>query len=181
MDKQDLKNIIECFLFVTNEPIPIDRIARFFNVKEKPVKDIIYELKEEYNENNRGLLLIEVANGFQVATKPQYGKWVRNFFRLPKKIKLTKPTIETLSIIAFNQPIVKAEIEDIRGVEVRMILANLLEHDLIKIVGRKETIGRPLLYGTTDKFLKAFGLKDLSMLPKIEEIEEIFDDFGATA
>lgn len=180
MEKQELKNIMECLFFVTCDPVPLEKIARFFNLKKKLVRDIIYEIKEEYDRNDRGLLLIEVANGFQIATKPQYGKWIKDFFRLPKKIKLTKPTLETLSIIAFNQPIARAEIENIRGVEVRMILANLLEHDLIKIAGRKEAIGRPLLYGTTDKFLKTFGLKDLSMLPKIEEIKEIFDDSGAT-
>lgn len=181
MDKEDLKNIIECLLFVANDPISLEKFTRFFNLKKKFVEDIIYELKEEYNENKGGLLLTEVANGFQIATKPQYGKWVKDFFRLPKKIKLTKPTLETLSIIAFNQPITRAEIEDIRGVEVKMILSNLLEHDLVKIVGRKELIGRPLLYGTTDKFLKIFGLKDLSALPKIEEIKEIFDGMGTVA
>jgi segregation and condensation protein B len=181
MDKREIKNILECLLYITNEPISVKKIASFLNIENKKLWKIIEEIKEEYSEDNHGIMLIEVAKKIQMATKPQYGRWVKDFFKLPKKIKFTKATLETLSIIAFKQPISRVEIEDIRGVGVKTILINLLSHDLIKIVGRKEGIGRPLLYGTTDKFLKTFGLKDLSMLPKVEEMKEFIDESNPVA
>ncbi|MFN3135192.1 MAG: SMC-Scp complex subunit ScpB, partial [Candidatus Kryptonium sp.] len=145
-------------------------------INEDDIKNIIAELNQKYAEQGCAFRVIEIAEGYQFATLPEFAKWVGRLFKEKNKRKLSQPALETLAIIAYKQPISKPEIESIRGVNVDHIIKTLLEKKLITIVGRAETIGRPLLYGTTKEFLKYFGLKSLSELPKPLEIEEIMKE-----
>jgi segregation and condensation protein B len=136
---------------------------------------MILSLKEEYDSQARGFQIVEVAGGFQIATRPQFAPYILKLNRHKRKNPLSIPALETLAIIAYKQPITRAEIEAIRGVDSSGVLHNLLELGLIKIAGRKEVVGHPPLYGTTEEFLKVFGLRQLADLPSIREIREMFE------
>ncbi len=167
-----LAGMIETLLFITDRPLSLKRIGEI--VKEKnPAKleNAIKELEENLNIRNSALRIFEIAGGFQMATKPEYAAIVRKLFADKMTLKLSKAAHETLSIIAYRQPLTRAEIETIRGVDVIAALETLLEKKLIRVAGRKETIGRPLMYETTPEFLKHFGLKHLEELPPIEQFE----------
>jgi segregation and condensation protein B len=131
------------------------------------------ELRNEYDEQARGFRLVEIAEGWQLLTRPQYAAVIRRLHRIKSTNRLTRPALETLAIVAYKQPLTKAEIESIRGVGSDGVMQNLLERRLVRTVGRKDAVGRPLLYGTTREFLQAFGLKDLSELPKLTELKEL--------
>ena len=147
------------------------RIAEILEVDQENVKLLLAQLIQDMNQQERGLTIIEVAGGYQLCTKPHLAGFLEKLVQI-KENKLSIPALETLSIIAFKQPITKQEIEAIRGVRVDKVLANLLERNLIKELGRKEAIGRPIIYGTTEVFLKCFGLKSLEDLPELPELEE---------
>jgi segregation and condensation protein B len=128
------------------------------------------DLMKEYRERNAGLLIVEIANGYQMVTNSEYADWVRKFKSTQVSSKLSMPALETLAIIAYRQPIIRAEVEQIRGVNSDSAIKTLYEKRLIKIMGRKEAPGRPFLYGTTREFLQYFGLKDLTELPTLKDL-----------
>lgn len=167
----NLKGNLEALLFVNGDPLSLKRIAEILEVDQENVKLLLAQLIQDMNQQERGLTIIEVADGYQLCTKPHLAGFLEKLVQI-KENKLSIPALETLSIIAFKQPITKQEIEAIRGVRVDKVLANLLERNLIKELGRKEAIGRPIIYGTTEVFLKCFGLKSLEDLPELPELEE---------
>ena len=167
----NLKGNLEALLFVNGDPLSLKRIAEILEVDQANVKLLLAQLIQDMNQQERGLTIIEVAGGYQLCTKPHLAGFLEKLVQI-KENKLSIPALETLSIIAFKQPITKQEIEAIRGVRVDKVLANLLERNLIKELGRKEAIGRPIIYGTTEVFLKCFGLKSLEDLPELPELEE---------
>ena len=167
----NLKGNLEALLFVNGDPLSLKRIAEILEVDQENVKLLLAQLIQDMNQQERGLTIIEVAGGYQLCTKPHLAGFLEKLVQI-KENKLSIPALETLSIIAFKQPITKQELEAIRGVRVDKVLANLLERNLIKELGRKEAIGRPIIYGTTEVFLKCFGLKSLEDLPELPELEE---------
>lgn len=171
----DLKNIVESLLFVAREPLTVDRIRSVADEAEsQEIREALRALGEAYEERGGGFFLKEVAGGYQLRTRPEYAEWIRRFLQ-PSPPRLSKAALETLAIIAYKQPIIRADIEHIRGVDSGGILRTLLERKFIRVLGRKEIPGRPLIYATTKHFLEAFDLKDLKDLPTPREIE----DFGA--
>jgi segregation and condensation protein B len=168
----ELKAILEALIFASPEPITPRQIFRL--VAEEPREDVkaaIESLRADY-ENRPGLQFVEVAGGYQITTRAELHEWVRRLFHERSTQKLTAQGLETLAVIAYRQPITALEISEIRGVSTSGVLSTLLERHLIKIVGRKNVVGRPFLYATTKEFLIRFGLKDLGDLPKIEDMAE---------
>ncbi|MDI6782622.1 MAG: SMC-Scp complex subunit ScpB [bacterium] len=171
MEIAEVKPIIESLLFVADEPLSIRKIKQVLDeVDESTIRHSLAQLKEEYNQSGRAIQIVEIANGYQFATRPSYAEWVNKLVQSTTKFRLTKPALETLTIIAYRQPVMRAEIESIRGVDSGGVIQTLLEKKLIRVTGRKEVVGRPLLYGTTQEFLDHFGLRNLSDLPTIEEV-----------
>ena len=169
----DLKSIIESILFAADEPISIGRLKTVIETADaRQIKACIEELNGEYEASNRAFVIEEVAEGYRMFTRAEFNEWLGKLFRQRSKGRLSLAALETLAIIAYKQPIERAEIEDIRGVNVDHIVRNLHEKELIKIVGRSEKLGRALLYGTTKKFLEHFGLKSLKDLPRVSELEK---------
>lgn len=172
METADIKKIIEVLLFVTEQPLP--EAALRFVLGElaagQNLEQLVKEIGEEYAQRNSPMELRFVAGGWQFATRKEFGSWVKKLYRDKTTLKLSNSALETLSVVAYKQPITRSEIEEIRGVEVSGVLETLLERKLVKIVGRKETIGRPLLYGTSQEFLRHFGLSHLSELPSLQEL-----------
>ena len=168
---EDLKNIIESLLFVSDTPLSIDRLKTILNDADgKEIRDTLHQLATEYENRNGAIYLCEVAGGFQIRTKSAYSEWIKLLLR-PSPSRLSQPALETLAIIAYKQPIIRADIEAIRGVAVGEVIRSLMYKGLVKIAGRAEILGRPMLYGTTKKFLEVFGLNSLKDLPKVEELK----------
>ena len=168
----ELRAIVEALIFASPEPITPRMLFRL--LAEEPKEDVtaaVAAVRADY-ENRPGLQFVEVAGGFQIVTRPELHEWVRRLFHERSSQKLTAPGLESLAVIAYKQPITALEIAEIRGVNTSGVLSTLLERHLIKIVGRKNVVGRPFLYATTKEFLVRFGLKDLSDLPKIEDMAE---------
>jgi segregation and condensation protein B len=162
--------ILESVLFACAEPITLVRLAEVIaGPTRAELRAALAARKARAEQDRRGVRLVEVAGGYQFRTAPEHAEWVRRLFQ-QRPWRLTRATLETLAIIAYKQPITRAEIEVIRGVDVDSVLASLLARKLLKIVGRKDVIGRPLLYGTTRQFLEVFGLRDLSALPGLSEV-----------
>ncbi len=169
MEDAELKKILETLLFITDAPLPVSRIAQLCEIKNKErLEGALQELRKSYDDEGRTLQVMQVAGGWQLATRPEYGIWVRKLYNNKMTVRLTQAALETLCIIAYKQPLTRAEIEAIRGVEVIGPLETLSQRKLITVVGRRETIGRPILYGTTSEFLRQFGLNSLDALPKLE-------------
>ncbi len=167
-----LKAVIEALVFASPDPLTPRMLYKLLS--DEPKEDVqaaLEALKVDYADRG-GLHLTEVAGGFQITTRPEYHEWVRRLFHERTANKLSVAGLETLSVIAYKQPVTAAEIGDIRSVNTSGVLSTLLERHLIKIVGRKNVIGRPFLYGTTKEFLIRFGLKDLNDLPKIEDMAQ---------
>jgi segregation and condensation protein B len=170
LDTAQLKSIIEALVFASPEPLTPKMLFRLLN--DEPREDVLAALtalQDEYQQRG-GLHLLEVAGGYQITTRPEFHDWVRRLFHERTTQKLSVQSLETLSVIAYKQPITAAEIGEIRGVNTSGVLSTLMERHLIKIVGRKNVIGRPFLYGTTKEFLVRFGLKDLNDLPRVEDM-----------
>jgi segregation and condensation protein B len=168
----EVKAVVEALIFASPEPITPKMLYKLLS--DEPREDVlaaVNALKAEY-ENRPGLQMVEVAGGFQIVTRPELHEWVRRLFHERSTQKLTAQGLETLAVIAYKQPITALEITEIRGVNTTGVLSTLLERHLIKIVGRKNVVGRPFLYATTKEFLIRFGLKDLHDLPKIEDMAE---------
>lgn len=174
VDERELRAILETLLFVSHDPMTVDRlVAVLGNVTKFEVRQALETLKLDYEKGERGLQINEVAGGFQLATRPEYAPWIKVLGKTKTSAKLSRSGIESLAIIAYKQPIVRAEIESIRGVETSGVLRTLLERKLVRIVGRKDVPGRPIMYGTTKFFLQHFGLKDLAELPPLREFKEL--------
>jgi segregation and condensation protein B len=180
-----LSRVIEALLFSAQKPLSIREIAmaikggkaedelssnQFARVREAEVAGALEQLKVEYIEQERAFQLNEKAEGWQLATDPKYAQWVRQLFPAPKPARLSAPALETLAIIAYRQPITRADVEGVRGVNIDGVLQTLMERGLVKIAGRAEIPGRPLLYETTQFFLDHFGLRTLDELPNVEEL-----------
>ena len=160
---------IEALLFASGNPIDTKKIAQIIEVPIEHVESLIHQLIADMNDDMRGLTIVKVAAGYQLCTKPELSTSVSKLAQIQDS-KLSSAAMETLSIVAFKQPITKQEIENVRGVKVDKVLARLLERQMIKEIGRKEAIGRPILYGTTDDFLKSFGLNGIQDLPPLAEL-----------
>lgn len=165
--------VIEAVLFTAGDPLTLAELAVVCEADEPSLREALAALRADYGANQRGLQLAEVAGGYQLTTRPEYAVWVGRVHRMIREVRVTRPALETLAIIAYRQPLTRHEIEAIRGVDCAGVLKTLLERRLIKITGRKAAAGRPLLYGTGQEFLQCFGLKDLSELPKLREFEEL--------
>ena len=181
----NLARIIEALLFSAQKPLSTKTIAeglrqagaedefspnQFANVRQAEVAAAIEQLKVEYIQHEHGFQLVEKADGWQLASDPKYAQWVRGLFPAPKPARLSSPALETLAIIAYRQPITRADVEAVRGVTIDSVLQTLMERGLVKISGRAEIPGRPLLYETTEFFLDHFGLRNLDELPNVEEL-----------
>lgn len=168
----DLKTIVETLLFVAEEPLSPERFKKLLVQAEVPeIRVALEALQADYEARRGGFYLAEVAGGYQFRTRPEYTGWVRRLID-PKPVRLSKAALETLAIIAYKQPIIRADVEHIRGVDCGGVLRQLLERKLVRVLGRREIPGRPLIYATTRKFLETFDLKDLKDLPTPKEIEE---------
>jgi segregation and condensation protein B len=167
------KGVIEALIFVAEEPLSAKGIADVLKEERSVIEEAISELVGEFNGRNGGLQLREVAGGWQFVTRPEYHEHVRAFLRTRPSAKLTLASLETLAVIAYRQPVTVPEILEIRGVQSPSAIKTLLDKKLIVAKGRKETVGRPMMYGTSKEFLMQFGLKDLSELPSIEDFEDL--------
>lgn len=173
MNKEEAKKIVEALLFASDRPLFLDEIKDVLEESNpQQVKDLILELKTEYQNSQRAFQIAEIAQGFQLSTDPAYAPWLKKLYKIHHKERLTTPSLETLAIVAYKQPITRSEIELIRGVNVDGVINTLLERNLVRIAGRKDVIGRPFVYGTTRDFLEYFGLSSLDDLPQLEEFVE---------
>jgi segregation and condensation protein B len=177
MEIENLKKTLESLLFVSDSPLSSKKVAAFLkDAKVDEVEQAFSALKEEINNLNRSFQLIQVAEGYQLVTRPEHHRWAKELYKVISKTRLSKASLEALAIIAYKQPVTRAEVEAIRGVEVSNLVQSLMEKRMLRILGRAETPGRPLLYGTTTEFLIHFGLKDLADLPKVSEIQDLTGD-----
>jgi segregation and condensation protein B len=168
----ELKAILEALIFAAPEPLTLKAICKLLdNEPKEDIQAALMALKSQYDQPG-GLSLVEVAGGFQIVTRSDLHEWVRRLFNERSTQKLTVQALESLAVIAYRQPITALEISEVRGVNTSGVLNTLLERHLIKIVGRKQVVGRPFLYGTTKEFLIRFGLNDLTDLPKVEDMAE---------
>ncbi|HEU4508824.1 MAG TPA: SMC-Scp complex subunit ScpB [Pyrinomonadaceae bacterium] len=165
--------VIEALIFVSDEPLSAKAIAEVLKEDKEVIKTAITALAEEFNARNGGLQLREVAGGWQFATRPEYHEHVRAFLKTRPSAKLSIASLETLAVIAYRQPVTVPEILEIRGVQSPSAIKTLLDKKLIVAKGRKDTIGRPMMYGTSKEFLLQFGLKDLSELPSVEDFHDL--------
>jgi segregation and condensation protein B len=170
---ENIKYIIESLLFVADEPLTMDRFKKIIPQAETPeIRQALTALAAEYETRPGGFFLDEVAGGYQIRTRPEYTEWIKKLVQ-PKPLRLSKAALETLVIIAYKQPIIRSDIEHLRGVDCGGVLRVLLERRLIRVLGRREIAGRPLIYATTKHFLEVFDLKSLRDLPTPKEIEDL--------
>lgn len=164
-----MRRALEGLLFITDRPLSAGELGKILNIRDQDrIVAVVEDLRRELEEKDLGFRLIAVAEGWQMATRPELAPWVRKLFADRATMRLSTAAQETLSIVAYRQPLTRAEIEQIRGVEVIAALETLLEKRLLKVVGRRETVGRPLMYGTTAEFLRHFGLRSLEDLPPLD-------------
>ncbi len=174
---QEIRAILEALIFASPQPITPREIGEVLGgVSRSAWQEALEELKADYARDVRGLQLVEVAGGWQITTRPEYNDWVRELLDPKTPSRLSIQALETLAVVAYKQPVTLPEIIDLRGIKSGGVIKTLLEKRLIRILGRKEVVGRPILYGTTKQFLLHFGLKDLSELPKIEEFAEVLGE-----
>ena len=171
MDEFDIKPILESLLFVSESPVRLETLVEILPESNKEaILEGIHRIKTEYEDSSKGLELVEIAGGYQFRTKPKWAEWI-NRLKKTKAVKLSQSAMEALAIIAYRQPTIRPAIEEIRGVDSGWVLRTLLEKGLIKIMGRRDLPGRPIIYGTTKAFLELFGLNTLSGLPTLKEIQ----------
>jgi segregation and condensation protein B len=171
MDDAEGVRIIEALLFVSEEPLTGQRIAEILGCERREAVRLARKLRDQYEANGRAVGVEEVAGGFQLRTRQDLVPWIRKFLA-SRPARLSRPALEVLAVVAYRQPVTRQEIEAIRGVDCSGVLQNLLERALIKIMGRKDVPGRPIIYGTTRRFLEQFSLSDLSELPTLREFAE---------
>jgi segregation and condensation protein B len=182
-----VKALVEALIFAAQEPLSVSQIRSIYQgenlrndeskqIEPETIRQIVTDLNKEYAKQDRPYRIIQIAGGYQFATSSEYAEWLGRLYKEQGRRKLSQSGVETLAIIAYKQPIAKAEIEKIRGVNCDYVLKTLLEKELLTVTGRAESVGRPLLYGTTREFLKHFGLNDITDLPRPREIEEILGE-----
>jgi len=169
VEKANLKSIIEALLFINGEQIEIEKIAVAIDNSVEETKKLIHELMFEYKQQKRGMQIIEVNDSFQMCTNPEYFSYVEKTFNVKPKRNLSQALLETLAIIAYKQPITKVGIEEIRGVSAVHSINKLMEYNLVCEKGRLDVVGKPILFGTTDEFLKHFGFDNLKNLPSVSD------------
>ena len=176
MQRNELKSIIENILLAADQPVHVGELEKIFltTVEKNDLQLILEELMQEYQSRN--LQILEVADGYQLCTRHEFNDWIRKFLKLDRSSRLSQPGLDTLSIIAYKQPLTRQEIDDIRGVDSSGVIKTLLEKKVIGPAGRKKVPGRPIMYRTTQKFLEYFGLKDLNDLPTLEDLKEDSED-----
>ncbi len=178
---KDLKNIIESLLFIADGPLTVERIKNVLHLSDATeIRNMLKALSEEYEARGGGFFLREVAGGYQLRTRPEYTEFIKRLIQ-PNPQRLSKAALETLAIIAYKQPVIRSDIEQIRGVDCGGIIRMLLDRKLVRVLGRKEIPGRPLIYATTRHFLEVFDLKDLKDLPTPKEIEDLGDSQTETS
>lgn len=169
----NLKAIVESLLFASDTPLTTDKIKSVLEIADrKDVREALISLAEEYESNKRGFFLAEVAGGFQLRTRPEYRQWLRRL-KETKPARLSRAALETLAIIAYKQPVLRSDLEHLRGVDCGGTVRTLLERNLIRVLGRKDLPGRPIIYGTTKEFLEFFDLKDLKDLPTLKDLKDL--------
>ena len=170
---EDIKNIIESLLFVAQEPLSVDRLKKILEHAEtREIRKALEDISVEFDARKGGFYLHRVAGGYQVRSRPEYSTWIKRLLQ-PKPFRLSKAALETLAIVAYKQPVIRSDVEHVRGVDCGGVLKVLLERGFVRVMGRKEIPGRPLIYGTTRRFLEVFGLETLKDLPTPKEIEEL--------
>ena len=168
------KSILEAILFAASEPISVEQFQAVLpELDKRAIRRELDELRQDYQEMRRSFRLVEIANGYQICTCPQYAEWIQRFYTRQVRVTLSPSALETLAIVAYKQPITRADVAALRGVNSDSVLNSLLEKGLVRIAGRKA--GRSLLFSTTDEFLQQFGLKDASELPSLDEIDELLN------
>jgi segregation and condensation protein B len=171
MENFDIKPVLEGLIFVSESPLKLETLVEILpELGKEAILDGILRIQTEYAEDSKGMELVEVGGGYQFRTKPQWAEWIQRL-KKAKPVKLSRSALETLAIVAYRQPVIRPAIEQIRGVDSGWVLRTLLEKGLIKITGRKEIPGRPIVYGTTKAFLELFSLNSLSDLPAPKEIQ----------
>ena len=172
MDRDELKPIIENLLLASDQPVSADLLYKTFlgRSSREDLQAILKELQEDYQSRN--LQIVEVADGFQLCTRSEYSDWIRKLLKLDKSFKLSRAALDTLAIIAYKQPLTRAEVDEIRGVDSSGVVRTLLEKKIISPAGRKSVPGKPMMFRTTQKFLEYFGLRDLSEMPTLEDFNE---------
>ena len=172
MSEQALKAVLEAILFAASEPISLKQFqAVLSGLDARAIRKVLDALRDDYQEMERSFHLAEIANGYQICTRPQYSEWIQKFYTQQVRVTLSPPALETLAIVAYKQPVTRADVAAIRGVNSDSVLNSLIEKGLVSIAGRKA--GRSLLFSTTNEFLQQFGLKDASELPSLDEIDEL--------
>ncbi|WP_288221291.1 SMC-Scp complex subunit ScpB [uncultured Clostridium sp.] len=170
--KPKIKSTIESLLFVSGDPLNIKDLSNALEISNKTIKNILEEMISEYEDEKRGIKLISINGEYQLVTKAENSSYIQKLLKKNKRQSLSQASLESLAIIAYKQPITRVDIDEIRGVKSESAMQRLLEKDLIKEVGRLEVPGRPILYGTTDEFLRQFGLKELKDLPSLDLYED---------
>ena len=172
MEREELKSVVENVLLAADQPINASELSKIFldGTDKDQLQSILDELREEYSSRN--LQIMEVADGYQLCTRHEFNDFIRKYLKLDRSTRLSQPSLDTLSIIAYKQPLTRQEVDDIRGVDSSGVMKTLLEKKVIGPAGRKKVPGRPIMYRTTQKFLEYFGLKDLSDLPTLEDLRE---------
>jgi segregation and condensation protein B len=170
MDIREIKSIVEGLLFVAGDAVPIKEICSIISIDETTLRRIVKQMMDSFSEDNRGVQIIEVNNCYQLCTKPEHFEYIEKLVKPQNRQGLSQASLETLAIVAYRQPITKSQIDYIRGVKSESCMSRLMEKELIYEVGRMEGPGRPILYGTTNNFLKLFGLKSLKELPVLKEV-----------
>ncbi|WP_066893160.1 SMC-Scp complex subunit ScpB [Clostridium nigeriense] len=170
--KPKIKSTIESLLFVSGDPLTIKDLSNALEISNKTIKNILEEMISEYEDEKRGIKLISINGEYQLVTKAENSSYIQKLLKKNKRQSLSQASLESLAIIAYKQPITRVDIDEIRGVKSESAMQRLLEKDLIKEVGRLEVPGRPILYGTTDEFLRQFGLKELKDLPSLDLYED---------
>ncbi|HYM81417.1 MAG TPA: SMC-Scp complex subunit ScpB [Candidatus Limnocylindria bacterium] len=168
-----LQAALEALLFSSDQPLSLSLLAESLETPPDMVAEAIHRLEADYRERDAGVQVREIAGGYLLVTTPDHAEWVGRMLRGKRRMRLSRPALETMAIIAYKQPVTKSEIEAIRGVDSSAVLTTLLERNLVTIRGRSKVVGRPLLYGTTPEFLDYFGLRDLGELPRPEELRAL--------
>lgn len=170
MDKRELKSIIEALMFIWGDPLSLDDFSEILQLDKKSIRNILHEMIDEFDYNRRGIRIIQFGDNYQMATRTEHYEWIKKLYEPKPKKSLSNAALETLSIIAYKQPITKSQIEAIRGVRCDKVIESLIERGIIEEKGKLDRTGRPIIYGTTDEFLRYFGLKKVEELPNFKEL-----------
>ena len=176
MTTDNRRAVVEALLFASSKPLSIDNLSEASGLDKAELEEVLAALQGEYTSDSRGFSLEEVADGFQLRSDPRFSAQIGKLFAARSRRRMTRSSLESLSIIAYRQPATRAEVEHIRGVDSGAVLKTLLSLSMIRILGRKEGPGRPILYGTTRDFLEYFGLRDIESLPTLEEVTELLEE-----